>query len=144
MKQYRIRKSNESKLGYELAISDNGKVSTIQLNRKTTDNYLYMPDEVISATNRRLISMAMIDKTLETNDEFVITSKAPTIKSPNGTTKKSSTKWTEFLTDEEKKTIEDIKSKCEQRMNDPLTIALRELEAAKARVEELKKQQAGK
>ena len=46
--------------------------------------------------------------------------------------------WTDYLTDEERQTIEDIRSKCEARMNDPLTKLLKEKERLDAMIAELK------
>lgn len=136
MKTYAIRKG-EGKLGYELAICDNGKVTTIDLIRKTTDNYLYMPDEVVKDTNRKLISMAMVDKALETNDEFEIIAKSVSAKTASAP--KTSKSWINYLTDDEKALIEELKARATTRMNDPIAKAKKALEAAQKAYDELVK-----
>ena len=37
-----------------------GQETTFELNKKTTDNYLYLPEQCVKDTNRRLISIKMI------------------------------------------------------------------------------------
>ena len=46
--------------------------------------------------------------------------------------------WVDYLTDEEGKIVDDIRAKCEARMNDPLTKLLKEKERLDAMIAELK------
>ena len=46
--------------------------------------------------------------------------------------------WVDYLTDEEGKIVDDIRRKCEARMNDPLTKLLKEKERLDAMIAELK------
>ena len=61
--KYYITKNENSKHGYDLIVdNNNGETQVIELTRKTTDNYLHMPEQCANETNRRLISIAMIQK----------------------------------------------------------------------------------
>ena len=51
--------------------------------------------------------------------------------------RKTSKGWVDYLTDEERKTIDDIRAKCEARMNDPLTKLLKEKERLDAMIAKL-------
>ena len=120
--KYYIQKNAQAKHGYELVkMSDNGDVEIIALNKKTTDNYLHLPEEVVTATNRRLIGMALLAKE---GDMYELTTKEPHEPrklAPSGNGKK----LLEYATDEERKTIEAIIAKCKERrekaINDPQT-----------------------
>lgn len=50
---------------------------------------------------------------------------------------KSATTWLDYLTDDERKTIEDIKAKATTRMNDPLEQLLRQKRELEAKITEL-------
>lgn len=62
--KYYAQFNPDAKHNYELVcVNDNGEVESIlALNKKTTDNYLHMPECVVNDTNRRLVSIAMIEK----------------------------------------------------------------------------------
>ena len=145
MKVY-IRHNATTKTGYEVVSTlDNGEVVVTELNRKTTDNYLYMPDHVVQATNRRLIGIALIEKSMK-DGEFEVEAKeyrAPRVLGPrdeNGNHKKLE----DYLTDEEKSIIANIMAEAKKRKEadkpKPLTEvekAQREYEKAKAKLEKL-------
>lgn len=70
-----IRINEATKFGYELVTIDNEGNETVRaLNKKTTDNYLHMPSDVVADTGRKLISMAMVAKS--NKDMFEIEAKA--------------------------------------------------------------------
>lgn len=50
---------------------------------------------------------------------------------------KSTTSWLNYLTDDERKTLEDIKTKATARMNDPLEQLLRQKRELEAKIAEL-------
>ena len=61
--KYFAQLNTNAKHNYELVcVDDNGNEIILPLNKKTTDNYLYMPECVVNDTNRRLVSIAMIEK----------------------------------------------------------------------------------
>ena len=72
--KYFAQLNTNAKHNYELiCVDDNGNETILPLNKKTTDNYLYMPECVVNDTNRRLVSIAMIEKSKA--DRFEITPK---------------------------------------------------------------------
>lgn len=71
--KYYITKNENSKHGYDLIVDNNGETQTIELTRKTTDNYLHLPEQCAKDTNRKLISIVMIEKA--DVDMFEITAK---------------------------------------------------------------------
>ena len=50
---------------------------------------------------------------------------------------KTSSKWYDYLTDEERKTLETIKENATRRMNDPLEILLRQKRELEKKISEL-------
>lgn len=117
---YYVQRNQEAKHGYELVtIDDAGNEKIVALTRKTTDNYLHMPEECAKATNRRLISIAMIEKA--NVDRFEVTYREyrePRVLGPktnDGTTKTATKDWADHLTDEEKVVYEELKAKAERR-----------------------------
>lgn len=61
--KYYTQFNTSAKHNYELVCVDDDMSETIvPLNRKTTDNFLYLPDTCVRDTNRRLISIAMIER----------------------------------------------------------------------------------
>ena len=60
--KYYITANPNSKHGYDLIVDNDGETQVIELTRKTTDNYLHIPEQCASETNRRLVSIAMIQK----------------------------------------------------------------------------------
>lgn len=68
---YYIVSNPQSKHGYDLQyVNDKGiVVKTVELRRKTTDNFLWLPEDCVAETNRKCISMAMIAKSGETHFE---------------------------------------------------------------------------
>lgn len=72
--KYYAQFNKEAKHNYELVcVDDNGNETIIALNKKTTDNYLHMPECVVNDTNRRLVSITMIEKA--NVDRFEITAR---------------------------------------------------------------------
>ena len=135
-----IRQNATTKTGYEIVTTlDNGEVVVRELNRKTTDNYIYMPDDVVQTTNRRLIGIALIEKSMK-DGEFEVEAKeyrAPRVLGPrdeNGNHKKLE----DYLTDEEKATIAKIMAEAKKRKEADKPKPLTELEKAKREYERKK------
>ena len=119
--KYFIQKNINTKFGYELVeVGDDGNENTIALNRKTTDNCLYLPENCKNDTNRALISIKMLDKTVTDRYELVQKEyKAPRIL---GNNKKP---LEDYLSDEDKATylalIEKAKKAREEATKKPMT-----------------------
>lgn len=144
--KYYIQPNATAKHGYELVkIDDNGNEVVMALDKKTTDNYLYMPDEVINATNRRLVGINGIKKA--NVERYELTPKE--YKEPrvlgshsNGEPRK---KLDEYLTQEEKDILTELLARAKARREEatkkvpltPLEKARREYERKKATYEKL-------
>lgn len=119
--KYFIQKNINTKFGYELVQTDNdGNEEIISLNRKTTDNCLYLPENCKNDTNRALISIKMLDKT--TTDRYEIVPKE--YKTPRilGNNKKP---LEDYLNDEDKELylalVEKAKNAREEAAKKPMT-----------------------
>lgn len=117
------------------------------LTKKTSDGYLYMPADVVEATNRRLVSMKLIKEA----GTFELTPKA--YKAPRVLGPRTKVSIEEVLSPEELKKYQEakaafemwevtIKERIKEKQNRPLTElekAEREYEKALARLEALRK-----
>lgn len=93
--KYYVQKNTERKHGYELVIIDDAGSESIQdLPRKTPDNCLYMPDEIINAVNRKFVSINMLEKAGQ--DRFELTYREP--REPRNLSKP----LTNYMSDEDK------------------------------------------
>lgn len=143
--KYYIQQSETAKHGFELVkIDENGNEIIEKLDRKTADDYLYLPDDVVKATNRRLIGINAIKKANVQRYELTAKEyKEPRVlgqRTENGSTKK----LIDYLTDEEKATIENLMKLAKERRDaekskamSPLEKARREYERKKAIYEKL-------
>ena len=142
MKYYTKQNSN-TKHGYELvAIDHNGHETTFELNKKTTDNYLYLPEQCVKDTNRRLISMKMIS----TSDMYEITPKEyhePRTLSTN------TTSLMDYLNDEDRAIFTQLIEKAKKAREEatkkealtPVEKAQRAVERAMAKLKALQEQE---
>lgn len=117
------------------------------LTKKTGDGYLYMPADVVEATNRRLVSMKLIREA----GTFELTAKA--YKAPRVLGPRAKVSIEEVLSPEELKKYQEakaafeaceaiIKERIKERQNKPLTElekAQRAYEKALAKLEALRK-----
>lgn len=139
--KYFIQQNPQSKYGYELVkVADDGQETVEQLNRKTPDHYLYLPDDVKADTNRTFIGINLLNKT--NSYRYELTPKeyrAPRVLGSytNGEPRK---KLEDYLTDDEKAIIEDLMTKAKARREeeakkaqDPVEKARREYEKALAK-----------
>lgn len=123
-----IRKNEEKKFGWEwVEIDENGNENIIDLNKKTTDNYLYLPENEF---NRRLIGMNFLEKQ---GDEWEVTMRNSTPKiSNNQTTIKKGLE--EYLDDDDKALylalVEKAIQNRDKMKNDPVAKAKAKYEAA--------------
>ena len=98
------------------------------------ERYLILPK---NSVNRKYTNLDKLIKlqTIDYGDEIKETR---TINRTNFNHEpKTSLKWYDYLTDEERKTLETIKENATQRMNDPLEILLRQKRELEKRISEL-------
>lgn len=145
--KYYTQFNQNAKHNYELVcVDDNGNETIVALNKKTTDNYLHMPECVVNDTNRRLISIAMIEKS--NCDRFEIVAKE--YKAPRVLTTSPRKGLEEYLNEDDKKLFLELVEKAKKAREEAnkkqpmskLEKAQRELERALAKVEALKSQNA--
>lgn len=115
--KYFITYNPQSKHGFQLVkVYDDNREEICNLDKKTTDDYLYLPEDVVKTTNRRLISMAMIKKA--NVERFEITAKEyrePRVLGPRNENSTPRKKLEEYLTDDEKSIIADLIAKAKAR-----------------------------
>ena len=144
--KYFIQLNATAKHGYELVkVDEKGDETIVKLDKKTADDYLYLPDDVVKATNRRLIGINGIKKANVERYELTVKEyHEPRVLGPRtegGVTKK----LIDYLTDEEKATIEKLMAVAKERREaekskamSPVEKARREYERAMAKYEKLK------
>lgn len=105
--KYIIKVNKNSKYGYDYVTIDDNNVETVkELTSKTTDNYLRLS---IPEYNIKMIAIKTIENNLRDN-EYVIEPRVA-----RNTNNISIGAWQDYLTDEEKATIEAIKQACIER-----------------------------
>lgn len=143
--KYFIQLNATAKHGYELVkVDENGKEIIVALDKKTADDYLYLPDDVVKATNRRLIGINGIKKSGATRYELTMKEyHEPRVLGPR-TESGSTKKLIDYLTDEEKATIEKLMAVAKERREaekskamSPIEKARKEYERKKAAYEKL-------
>ena len=115
----------------ETIIEEN--IDNIKPNSKN-ERYLILPK---NSVNRKYTNLDKLIKlqTIDYGDEIKETR---TINRTNlNHEPKTSSKWYDYLTDEEKKTLETIKENATRRMNDPLEILLRQKRELERKIAEL-------
>lgn len=95
--------------------------------------YLVLPE---NSVNRKYTQLDKLIKlgTIDYGDEIKETR---TLTHTNDRPSKTSTSWVEYLSEEEKQTFEDLKSKAIQRMNDPVEKLLRQKRDLEKKIAEL-------
>lgn len=130
-----IRKSATARFGYEwVEIHDDGTETIVALNKKTTDNYLYLPEN--NPFNRRLIGMNFLAKQ---GDEWEVTVRE---KSPRTVASSTSRKGLEEYLDNDDRAlylalVEKALANKERAKNDPIAKARKALEKAQREYEAL-------
>ena len=150
--KYYIQSNPQAKHGFELVkVDDNGDEIIVALDKKTADDYLYLPEDVVSATNRRLIGINGIKKA--NVERYELTTKEyhePRVLGPRPANGEPRKKLEDYMTDEEKAIIAGIIAKAKERREEatkrePMTElekAQRAYERALAKLNNLKGAQA--
>lgn len=130
--KYSIRKNNAAKHGYDFVIThDDGQEEIKAITAKTSDGYLKLPENP-------LWKMARISLLEQTEGDLVLTEARPikSNKAPTGTPSGNG-KWLNFVTEEDKKLLMEIKDRAMKAMQ--IAIAKEAVARAKAQLEELMK-----
>lgn len=135
-----IRKTTTARFGYEwVEIHDDGTETIFALNKKTTDNYLYLPEN--NPFNRRLIGMNFLAKQ---GDEWEVTVREKKTNT-NPTAAPSRKGLEEYLDGDDKilylALVEKALTNKERQKNDPIEKARRALEKAQREFDALMKGQ---
>lgn len=135
MTNYIITNPN-SKYGYDFVrLDDNGNVlEQKEITSKTTDGYLHLP---VAINGRKLISLKQLAD-CEKFDLDTLQERAPRTTSTTSTAKKVTFDWTKYLTEDEKKIVDEIKAKCEERAQKDIKQA--KIDAMKAEIAKLMKE----
>ena len=136
--KYYVQRNENARFGLEcVAVDENGVEKVFALNKKTTDNYLFLPDECVIATNRKLVGIKIVK---EANvDRYEITQRERL-----ATT--STKKLEDYMNDEDKATylaIIERAKKAKEEASKPMTElekAQRAYDKALAKLEALKQQ----
>ena len=133
MKTY-ITRNPESKFGYQVLFDD--KILDV-LDIVDDGKTLKLPE---NPSNRKYFSIKKVEESNGTIELTYKESKTFGPRTNTSTTPKVSTKgWMEYLTDEEKTILDEIKTKAERRAEKAKLLA--QIEADKARIEELEAQE---
>lgn len=130
--KYFITPNTLTKHGFELIkVDENGIETVVALDKKTADDYLYLPDDVVKATNRRLIGINGIKKANVERYELTVKEyHEPRVLGPRDNSQPRK-KLEDYLTDEEKAIIEDLMNKAKARKEADKPKPLTEVEKAK-------------
>lgn len=128
MNTYKIVVNPQAKYGFDLIVIDESNNETRKsLTSKTTDGYLRV---AIPEYNIKMVSLKQINSNLDENGEYVLQPKAE-----RKTTTKTQTvvksSWLDYLDENDRKIINELKAKAEQTMR---------IEKLKAQIAELEKQ----
>ena len=132
-----IRKSATARFGWEwVEISEDGTEVVKALNKKTTDDYLHLPENPF---NRRLIGLNFLAKQ---GDEWVVTYRDAAPRTTSGTTSSTPHKGLEeYLEGEDRELylalVEKAKKNRDAVKNDPIAKAKAKYEAAQKYYESL-------
>lgn len=126
-----IRRNADAKFGYEYVTIENGHEVVTELVKKTTDNYLYLPENDF---NRKLIGIAFLDKQ---GDEWEVTPREPKVKA-QATTATPRKGLEEYLEGDDRATylalVEKAIANREKVKNDPVAKLKAKIEALKAQL----------
>lgn len=126
-----IRRNPNAKFGYEyVTINEDGIENVVELTKKTTDNYLHLPE---NAFNRKLIGIAFLDKQ---GDEWEVTTREAKAKVTNPATPRKGLE--EYLEGDDKITylnlVEKAMANREKVKNDPVAKLRAQIEKLKAQL----------
>ena len=128
MNTYKIVANSQAKHGFDLiTIDETNNETRKELTSKTTDGYLRV---AIPEYNIKMVSLKQINSNLDENGEYVLQPKAERkIATKTQTITKSS--WLDYLNENDRKIVDELKAKAEQTMR---------IEKLKAQIAELEKQ----
>lgn len=128
MNTYKIVANSQAKHGFDLiTIDETNNETRKELTSKTTDGYLRV---AIPEYNIKMVSLKQINSNLDKNGEYVLQPKAERkITTKTQTVTKSS--WLDYLNENDRKIVDELKAKAEQAMR---------IEKLKAQIAELEKQ----
>lgn len=123
----------------KVTMVDNDRIIIVEENidniktNSRNERWLVLPENSVNRkyTNLdKLIKLGAIDYGDEVKEKRTLTH-------TNDRPSKASASWVEYLTDDERKTLEDIKAKATQRMNDPIEQLLRQKRELERKIAEL-------
>lgn len=128
MNTYKIVANSNSKHGFDLiTIDETNHETRKELTSKTTDGYLRV---AIPEYNIKMVSLKQINSNLDENGEYVLQPKAER-KTTTKTQTVAKSSWLDYLNENDRKIIDELKAKAEQAMR---------IEKLKAQIAELEKQ----
>lgn len=128
MNTYKIVANSNSKYGFDLiTIDETNHETRTELTSKTTDGYLRM---AIPEYNIKMVSLKQIDSNLDENGEYVLQPRAERKTTVNTQTIAKSS-WIDYLDENDRKIVNELKAKAEQTMR---------IEKLKAQIAILEKQ----
>lgn len=131
MNTYKIVANSNSKYGFDLiTIDETNNETRKELTSKTTDGYLRMQ---IPEYNIKMVSLKQINSNLDENGEYILQPKAER-KTATKTQTVAKSSWLDYLDENDRKIINELKTKAEQAMR---------IEKLKAQIAELEKQLEG-
>lgn len=128
MNTYKIVANSNSKHGFDLiTIDETNNETRKELTSKTTDGYLRV---AIPEYNIKMVSLKQINSNLDENGEYVLQPKAER-KTATKTQTVAKSSWLDYLNENDRKIVNELKAKAEQAMR---------IEKLKAQIAELEKQ----
>lgn len=128
MNTYKIVANSQAKHGFDLiTIDETNNETRKELTSKTTDGYLRMQ---IPEYNIKMVSLKQINSNLDENGEYVLQPKAER-KTATKTQTVAKSSWLDYLNENDRKIVDELKAKAEQAMR---------IEKLKAQIAELEKQ----
>ena len=128
MNTYKIVANSNSKHGFDLiTIDETNHETRKELTSKTTDGYLRV---AIPEYNVKMVSLKQINSNLDENGEYVLQPKAER-KTTTKTQTVAKSSWLDYLNENDRKIVDELKAKAEQTMR---------IEKLKAQIAELEKQ----
>ena len=128
MNTYKIVANSQAKHGFDLiTIDETNNETRKELTSKTTDGYFRMQ---IPEYNIKMVSLKQINSNLDENGEYVLQPKTER-KTTTKTQTIAKSSWLDYLDENDRKIINELKAKAEQAMR---------IEKLKAQIAELEKQ----
>ena len=128
MNTYKIVANSQAKHGFDLiTIDETNNETRKELTSKTTDGYLRV---AIPEYNIKMVSLKQINSNLDENGEYVLQPKAER-KTAAKTQTVAKSSWLDYLNENDRKIVDELKAKAEQAMR---------IEKLKAQIAELEKQ----